>query len=211
MSPLTPAHRGRPILAGVALVTGLVLATPSSTFGQGASVSVEPPALQAGSTTLTVTGSGFETAGNGVYVVFGPITPAPGYYSDPSIYGAFKWVHVGAGESPVEATLAADGSFSTTLEVTSAFTTPAGDIDCVATACAVITFAAHGSPDRSQDTCVPLVVAGMAPTGSPAPGGSPDAGLPPTHPCAPITGGAAAASGVPAGSAPPSSVASGAP
>ena len=70
---------------------------------------------------------------------------------------------------------AADGSFSTTLEVTSTFTTPAGDIDCGTTACAVITFAAHGSPDRSQDTCVPLLVGAIAVSpSSPAPGASPD-------------------------------------
>ena len=208
MAPVPSPHSRRPILAGIALVGGLVLGTTAAAVGRGASISVEPIALETGSATLTVTGTGFETAGNGVYVVFGPITAAPGFYSDPSIYGAFRWVHSGAGESPVEAALAADGSFSTTRQVSSTFTTPAGDIDCAVTACAVITFAAHGSPDRSQDTCVAIPAGG---SGSPAPDDTPDPATTVTDPCEPITAGTPVASGVPEGSAAASPAASGAP
>jgi hypothetical protein len=202
--PTPSSHPRRPTVAAITLAFGLALAAPSTTFAQGVSLTVAPTSFPAGTATLTVTGSGFDTAGNGVYVVFGPITEAPAYYSDPSIYGAFKWVHVGATESPAEAPLAADGSFSTTLDVTSTFTTPAGDIDCAVTACAVITFAAHGSPDRSQDVCVAVTVGDIAASASPASSGSLD-------PCAPLTGGAPAASGMPTGSAAPSPAASVAP
>ena len=213
MSP-DPSHRSPRSALLVASLAAMALAAPLATIAQGASVSVEPQVLQSGSTTLTITGSGFLTEGNGVYVVFGPITPAPGYHADPSIYGAFKWVHAGAGESPVEAPLAADGSFATTLEVTSEFTTPAGDIDCAVTVCAVITFAAHGSPDRSQDTCLPLLVGAIASVpGSPDPDASPMAGMASwaVDPCAPITGGGPGASGAPGGSTAPSAAASAAP
>jgi hypothetical protein len=172
---------------------------------QGPSITVEPQVLDAGTTTLTINGSGFTGEGNGIYVVFGPITPAPVYHTDPGIYGAFKWVHAGAGDSPIEAPLAADGSFATSLEVTSRFTTSAGDVDCATAPCAVITFAAHGSPDRSQDTCVPLLVGGLA-SGpvSPDPAGSPGSALASgaIDPCAPITGPGALPSGAPDGASP---------
>jgi hypothetical protein len=183
MSTTSSRHR-RPTLAALTLALGLAIAAPLATSAQAVLVTVQPTSIAPGTTTLTVTGSGFSPAGNGIYVVFGPITEAPVYYSDPSIYGAFKWVHVGAGESSAEAPLATDGSFSTTLDVASTFTTPAGDIDCAVTACAVVTFAAHGSPDRSQDTCVALAVGDVMSSASPAPSASLD-------PCAPITAGAA--------------------
>ncbi len=174
----------RPVLLG-ALLAGLALATTSGTLAQAPSVAVEPAGvLPAGAATLTVTGTGFAPAGNGIYVVFGPITPPPGYYTDASIYGAFAWVHAGAGGSPVEAELAADGSFSTTLNVTSVFATGAGNVDCTVIACAVITFAAHGSPDRSQDTCTPVAFGGTAAAslaaGSPGPATDATPSAPPT-------------------------------
>lgn len=162
----------RPLVAGV-LAAGLVLCLGATSFAQGVSVTVEPVAgLSAGATTVSITGTGFSTSGNGIYVVFGPVTPAPGYHQDPSIYGAFKWVHPGEGGSALEAPLAADGSFSTTLEVASVFTAGGGVVDCAVTACAVITFAAHGAPDRSQDTCTAITFVAAGPA-SPAPGASP--------------------------------------
>lgn len=177
--------------------TGLALMLTSllgvaSVAGAGPTITVEPAGpLAPGTTTISVTGSGFDPTaanGNGIYVVFGPVTPAPGYYMDPSIYGAFKWVSAGGADSPATAPLAEDGSFATTLVVTSSFTTAAGEVDCVATPCAIITFAAHGSTDRSQDTCTAITFGPSAPA-------SPSAGASPT-----VT---AAASIVPAPSAVP--------
>lgn len=180
-APLAQARRRVP--AAVGLAAGVALVCASGTMAQGATIVVDPSAdIPAKGATVSVTGSGFSTTGNGVYVVFGPVTPAPDYYLDPSIYGAFRWVHAGAGGSPIEADLGADGSFATTLDVMSAFTTSAGDVDCTLVPCAVITFAAHGSPDRSQDLCVALtfapstdagasLVVGMSPSPSAVPGG----------------------------------------
>jgi hypothetical protein len=187
--------RRRHVSYGVLTAALAIATTGSSALAQGPSVRVEPSGdVPAGAATLTVTGAGFATAGNGIYVVFGPVTPAPGYYTDPSIYGAFAWVHAGGGQSPVEAELAADGSFATTLNVTSVFATGAGDVDCTVTACAVITFAAHGSPDRSQDTCTAVTFVGSA-SASPEPAASSDAGA--------MASAVPAASAMPTGSAAP--------
>lgn len=196
MPNLRPDPRRRPIVAGMTAVV-LALATVTGTLAQGASVEVEPSnGLPAGPATLSISGTGFSTAGNGIYVVFGPITPAPAYYTDPSIYGAFTWVHAGSGGSPIEAPLAEDGSFAITLNITSAFATSAGDVDCTLTACAVITFAAHGSPDRSQDTCtaITFVSPGIAPTDGAPPASTPPASASP-----------ASMSAVPSASAAPTS------
>lgn len=192
----------RPTGLALGLAT-LLAAAPVAVQGPG--VTVEPTGLlPAGSTTITVTGSGFDpnvANGNGIYVVFGPITAAPGYYLDPSIYGAFKWVSPGGAESPATAPLGADGTFSTTLDITSTMTTSAGDIDCTTAACAVITFAAHGSQDRSQDTCtwVRFVSDGSGPA---APAASPvdgaEASLAPAASVAPASSAAPDASTVPA-------------
>lgn len=167
----------RPVLrsAGLALALASSLAA-TSLAADGPTTTIAPAgSLDAGTTTITVTGSGFDPAaanGNGIYVVFGPITPAPGYYMDPSIYGAFKWVSLGGVDSPATAPLAEDGSFVTTLDVSSSFATAAGEVDCAATPCAVITFAAHGSADRGQDTCTAVTFGGTA-LRSPSAGASP--------------------------------------
>jgi hypothetical protein len=174
MSLPSPVVRRRSIMTGLPLAVGAACALATSALAQGPSVTVAPTGtLPAGAATLTVTGTGFDPAGNGIYVVFGPVVPAPTYYMDPSIYGSFKWVHAGANESPAEAPLAADGSFSTTIDVTSTFSSAGTPVDCSVDACAVITFAAHGSPDRTQDTCTQVAFAAgtgasAAPMGSPA-------------------------------------------
>ena len=54
--------------------------------------------------------------------------------------------------------MSSDGSFSTTLNV-EAVTSAA---NCVENDCALYTFAAHGSSDRSQDTATDLSVGGSA-------------------------------------------------
>lgn len=189
-----------------ALGTVLALASPASVGAQAPAVEVVPrDGVPAGATTLAVSGSGFSTAGNGVYVVFGPVTPAPGYYVDPSLYSAFRWVHAGAGASPVEAALAPDGSFATTLDVTPVFTSSAGEVDCTTAPCAVITFAAHGSPDRSQDTCTLVTfeggpassVAGVAPSAPASASVPPAASVAPDASGSPAAGDACALIGAP--------------
>ncbi|MBX3028523.1 MAG: hypothetical protein KF809_00045 [Chloroflexi bacterium] len=160
--------------SGLAMALAAVVGIAPAT-ANGPSISIEPAGpLPAGTTTITITGSGFDPTaarGNGIYVVFGPVTPAPGFYLDAGLYGAFKWVAPGGVDSPATAPLGADGSFSTTLELPSVFTGSSGDVDCSVDACAILTFGAHGSTDRSQDTCTPLTFL-PGDTASPAPGAS---------------------------------------
>jgi hypothetical protein len=201
---------GRQLALASAVLAAVSLATAASATGPTLRVVPAGP-LPAGTQALTVSGSGFDPVGNrgnGVYVVFGPIVPAPAYYLDPSIYAAFKWIHPTAPESGAESPMAEDGSFSTTLVVPSSFTGPQGSVDCSAVPCAVITFGAHGSQDRSQDTCTALTfepatasgepapaasIATVAPSSDPAPAGSalpvdPVASFGPADPCDAIGG-----------------------
>lgn len=101
-----------------------------------------------GSTAITVTGSGFKTTGNGIYVA---VTEKDKYSTtNADAFSAAAFVR------PSE--MSSDGSFSTTLNV-EAVTDAA---NCIQNACALYTFAAHGSSDRSQDTATDLIVGGTA-------------------------------------------------
>ncbi|GAA2735874.1 hypothetical protein [Actinocorallia aurantiaca] len=189
---------------------GLTVATASPALA--ASVRVAPATgLSASGASVSVSGSGFDAVGNngfGVYVVFGP--KKANFHQDANAFGAARWVHVkGAGGSPGQAPLSKDGSFSTTLSVKARFTDGNGEkVDCLKTQCYILTFAAHGSPDRSQDTSTPLTFkAGPADTASEKPGNS---GAPPKPSSAPSTSASptpsktakATASSAPAGSTP---------
>lgn len=179
-----------PFLRRVIGSTGLALALSTLIAGapvaaNGPIVTIEPAGpLPAGTTTVTISGVGFDPTaarGNGIYVVFGPVTPAPGFYTDAGLYSAFKWVAPGGVESPATSVLAPDGSFSTTLDLPSTFTSSIGDVDCSVDTCAILTFGAHGSTDRSQDTCAPLTFlsGGAAASSDPDASASPDTSVVP--------------------------------
>ncbi len=159
---------GRQGVLATAALAAVVFATPVSAVGPAVTVSPTGP-LPAGAQTLTVAGQGFDAQANtgaGIYVVFGPITAAPSYYTDPSIYGAFKWVYPGGVDSAATAPMTADGTFSTTLDIASSFVAPTGTVDCSVVACGIITFAAHGAQDRTQDTCIEMTFLSIGPGGS---------------------------------------------
>jgi hypothetical protein len=100
--------------------------------------------------TLAVTGSGFNPAGAGIYVVFGP--KHDDYWANAAYYQQAKWVRAG-GADPLNP----DGTFGTTLAVSATYTDGTGaSVDCRTVQCYVLTFAAHGSADRSQDTSTPI-------------------------------------------------------
>ena len=168
------AFGGRGRVLGVAAFAAVWIGATAS--ASGPVVHTEPGGpLPVGTSTLSVAGSGFDpvgNSGNGIYVAFGPITPAPAYYLDPTIYAAIKWVHPGGSDSGAEAPMAADGSFATTLEVPSSFGGLQRPVDCNAVPCAVITFGAHGSQDRTQDTCTAVTFLAAAPSGLPSPAAS---------------------------------------
>ena len=202
-------HRWSMVASSTLLVSAL-FAGPAAAAGPVVTVDPAGP-LASGAQTLTVTGTGFDAvgnSGNGVYVVFGPVTAAPTYYMDPSIYSpGLKWVHPGAQSSPAEAVMAADGSFTTTLDIQSGFDNTAGHVDCAIVACAVITIGAHGSQDRSQDTCtsVPFVAGDAGASVSPGASAAPVPSAAPAS-MAPVGSATPVGSGGPADPAHPSRV-----
>lgn len=131
----------------------------------GPAVTVTPSSgVDPSGATVTVEGAGFNASANGgvgIYVAFGPKHDAD-YWTNAGYYKSVKWVRQGGTD-----TLNADGTFSTTLAVSATYTDGNGAaVDCTAVQCYVLTFAAHGAADRSQDTFTPVTF-----TGSGNPGG----------------------------------------
>ncbi|MEU8801533.1 hypothetical protein, partial [Spirillospora sp. NPDC048819] len=154
---------------------GLLVIAPQPAFA--ASVRVSPTTgLDPGGQTITVRGSGFEAVRNnkfGVYVVFGP--RGPDWVSNSNAYLAATWVHPGGSGGGGQAPMSASGGFSVSLPVKARYTDGNGKkVDCLKTRCYVITMAAHGAPDRSQDTFTPISFKGSG-SGS-GPGGGSGAG-----------------------------------
>ena len=78
-----------PMVASIVAPRRCLFAGPAAAAGPARDGRAERPPARAGATTLTVIGDAASIRGNngnGIYVVFGPITPAPTYYMDPSIY-----------------------------------------------------------------------------------------------------------------------------
>ncbi|MDO5731756.1 neocarzinostatin apoprotein domain-containing protein [Corynebacterium sphenisci] len=111
------------------------------------SVSASPTTIAAkGSTPVTVSGSGFSTDGPGIYV--GVAEKSKFSHVDASVFGAVEFIRASE--------MGSDGSWSTTLDISPVF--PSGN--CIDNQCAIFTFAAHGSSDRSQDTATDITVSG---------------------------------------------------
>lgn len=143
--------------SGTASSSAMNAVTPTSPAGSssatgassssGASVSLSTTTIAAtGATPVTITGSGFKTTGNGVYV--GVVEKDKFSWTDASVYGAVEWIRT--------SDMTANGDFSVTLDVEPIF----ANGNCIENQCAIYTFAAHGSEDRSQDTVTDLTVAG---------------------------------------------------
>lgn len=149
-------------------------------------------------TTLTVRGSGFQSIRNGhggIYVLFGTVSgawrPSAGGNGTrltvpdaetKNNAGYAKFIAFPGGDTAGSAnggTIAADGSWSTTLAVPGAeFTTigPDGgevEVDCRAVTCGVITIGAHGVANARNETFTPVRVGDLyAEGGAPAADGS---------------------------------------
>jgi len=151
-------NRALPVMLGTGLAV-FGLSAPALAAGPEVTVSPATGVDPAGQT-LTVNGSGFTANGLGIYVSFGP--KRADYFSNAGNYQATKWVRMGATPSAGQDVLNADGTFSTTLDVSATYTDANGnDVDCRQIQCYVLTFAAHGSADRSQDTLVPVTFTGQ--------------------------------------------------
>ena len=131
-------------------------ASSGSSSSNGSSSSTGTPSVSlsttelnpSGSTAITVSGTGFKTSGNGIYVAVAEKNKFSTTNAD--AFSAAEFVRTSQ--------MSSDGSFSTTLNV-EAVTSAA---NCVENDCALYTFAAHGSSDRSQDTATNLSVGGSA-------------------------------------------------
>ena len=136
--------------------TSSTSASSSSSSSNDSSSSTGTPAVSlsttelnpSGSTAITVSGTGFKTSGNGIYVAVAEKNKFSTTNAD--AFSAAEFVRTSQ--------MSSDGSFSTTLNV-EAVTSAA---NCVENDCALYTFAAHGSSDRSQDTATDLSVGGSA-------------------------------------------------
>ena len=108
--------------------------------------------------TVTVSGEGFSGADPGLYV---------GLVQDDrfSTVDAAAWMTTDF----LRPAQIADGRW--TVEIALPAATEAGD--CTVNACSIYTVAAHGSPDRSQDSRTPVsFLGGVQPAGGSAPGGA---------------------------------------
>lgn len=114
--------------------------------------------------TLTVNGSGFDPAANnaaGIYVSFGPKVDE--HWANASVLQTTKWVNSTNEPTDARDRMNPDGSFNTTLAISARYTDRNGNaVDCTVVQCYVITFAARGSADRSQDTFTPVSFATAA-------------------------------------------------
>ncbi|MFD1814250.1 neocarzinostatin apoprotein domain-containing protein [Rhodococcus gannanensis] len=124
---------------GTANPTTTTAAAPAA--GTAAVTASKTDGLDAAGETVTVSGTGFSGAGAGIYV---------GLIQDDrySATDASAWMTT-AYLTPDKIV---DGAWTTELELAAV----KGDSDCTRNACSIYTVAAHGSPDRSQDTRTPV-------------------------------------------------------
>jgi hypothetical protein len=144
----------RPALGALvtALFAGLLMGAPAASAAPGLSVSpstgVRPGA------TVSVSGSGYSTTANngvGIYVAWCKLVPQ--YWASADNCGDARWLNGSA--------LKPSGSFSVSLTLAASI---AGTNCAVAGACKVVTMAAHGSSDRSQDAVAGVSFAPVAVT-----------------------------------------------
>ncbi|WP_246098201.1 hypothetical protein [Rhodococcus spelaei] len=102
-------------------------------------------AIAAAGESITISGAGFSGAGAGLYV--GLAQDDKFSTTDASAWMTTKWL---------KATDIVDGAWSATVDVAAI----AGTSDCLKNTCSIYTVAAHGSPDRTQDTKTPVTFAG---------------------------------------------------
>lgn len=100
--------------------------------------------IAAAGETITVTGSGFSGAGDGIYV--GLVQDDKFSATDAGAWMTTKWLR---------STDIVGGSWSAAIDVEAL----KNGSDCLVNTCSIYTVAAHGSTDRSQDTKTPVTFA----------------------------------------------------
>src|SRR5699024_10587590 len=109
--------------------------------------------------TVTISGSGFSGDAPGLYVGLVQDDKFSATDADAWMTSAFRRpAEISGGSWSLQMDLAADG---------------AAGSDCMVETCSIYTVAAHGSPDRSQDSRTPVsFLGGVQPAGGSAPGGA---------------------------------------
>jgi hypothetical protein len=110
-------------------------------------------------TSFVVKGTGFSATANGglgIYVAFGPkpsLRPAD-WFSNIAHYQTAVWVHPGGTGTATNKPMNPDGTsqFTLTNGDGSPIQPTYGKTDCTRIQCGIVTMAAHGSSDRSQDS-----------------------------------------------------------
>jgi hypothetical protein len=145
--------------AAMALASAAVLVPTTDAFAAPA-VNVNPATnANPSGQTFAISGSGFSATANGglgVYVAFGPnpIYNPSDWFNNISHYQTAVWVHPGGTGTNTNKNMNANGTFSFTMVKAdgSPLTAQYGSTDCQAIQCGIVTMAAHGSTDRSQDS-----------------------------------------------------------
>ncbi|PTR26559.1 hypothetical protein C8K36_105131 [Rhodococcus sp. OK519] len=109
--------------------------------------------IAAAGETVTVAGSGFSGAGDGIYV--GLVQDDKFSATDAGAWMTTKWLR---------STDIVGGSWSAAIDVEAL----KNGSDCLANTCSIYTIAAHGSADRSQDTKTPVTFAAPVVPAGPA-------------------------------------------
>ncbi|MFE3291536.1 hypothetical protein [Rhodococcus sp. NPDC059234] len=101
--------------------------------------------IAAAGETITVSGAGFSGAGSGLYV--GLIQDSKYSATDSTAWMTTKWL---------KAADIVNGAWTANIDVAAVV----GSSDCLKNTCSIYTVAAHGSPDRTQDTKTPVTFRG---------------------------------------------------
>lgn len=150
-------------IAAAALTTATFIGIAGPAYA-APGVSVTPATnANPGGQTFQISGSGFSATANGglgVYVAFGP-NPAlhpSDWFNNISYYETAVWVHPGGTGTATNKNMNANGTFTFTLTNGdgSPLTAAYGTTNCQQIQCGIVTMAAHGSTDRSQDSFRPI-------------------------------------------------------
>ena len=145
------------LLAASVAFAGLGMASAGA--DDGPAVVADPATdIAAVDASIDVSGTGFATVGTGIYVGVGPagLLDEPDFSTNAARFQGVQWVQTG--------TMGEGGTWARTLtEIDAEFTSDGTPVDCRVTECGIYTMAAHGVPDRSQDTYTPIAFAAEAP------------------------------------------------
>jgi hypothetical protein len=173
MGPLVDRYEGKANLTSVMTRTALASLLLVGCAGAGAAqetgspppaspaITVQPGTQVAGTSTLTVTGTGFDTT-KGIYVAYcvqaqpgEPPTPCGGGVDTTGETASSAWVS--SKPPPYGKDLAVAYGPNGSFEVTVRATARIGDYDCREVTCGVATRADHTrSSDRTQDVFIPI-------------------------------------------------------